>query len=295
MTSHSRRIGPQWLSLVLALLGVAFVAFSLTRGAEPVEAQIQGTIKGYAQTLSGSVTLNNGTGVQLIPNPNAVSLPAGGSSSESFNWTDSGSLTVRISGSASTSCTGMSSAPLVIDATCTSEITNLAVSFQSVTPIQIGRIVAKSSTVATGSTIQASSGGTLVEGVCVREAQGFGCVPIAPGGSANFTFPPMSGSVTLQTETPRTSDGNVQGKGVRVTAVRINMTLIPTSTSPTGGSLSLSLGLADSFVGGVATPTPLPTNTGTPTPLHTPAPTSTPTPTDPHPFKAFVPVLSRDD
>ncbi len=281
------------LVFVAVILGAGVV---IARQPSTAEAQIQGTLKGSAQTLSGSLTLNNGSATIAIPNPNSVSLPAGGSASEGIDFTDPGSLTVRITGGASVQCDGIASAPLVLDANCTSTLTNFAVSFQSITPITIGRIVAKSSTVATAAGPVSTSAETIVENICVKEAQGSPCLAIPAGGSVSFNYPPMSGTVSLQTETPRTSDGSSTGSGMRVTGVRISLTLIPTLNTPTGGLLSLTLGIADSFIGSLATPTPLPTNTPTITPTPTRTPTPTPSgPPDPRPHKAVLPALSRDE
>jgi hypothetical protein len=282
--------------VLLAFASVSLIAMFMIFGGgpDPAEAAIQGTIRGSAQTLSGSLTLNNGSGTITIPNPNAVSLPAGGSSSDVIDFTDPGSLTVRITGSASVECNGSSSAPLVIDATCTSTITNFALSFQSITAITIGRIVMKSQTVATGSSVVSASTGTTVENVCVKEGLGLPCKAIPSGGSVSFNFPPMSGTVSLQSETSRQTDGNLTGSGLRVTGVRISLTLIPTQQAPTGGSLSLTVGVADTFIGGLSTPTAPATNTSvaSPTPTRTPTPTGPP---DARPYKAVLPVLSRDD
>ena len=293
VTNHDSRRRPAAFLLAIAAFLLS-IGVLVGQGPSTAEAQIQGTIKGSAQTLSGSLTLNNGSATIAIPNPNSVSLPAGGSASEGIDFTDPGSLTVRITGSASVQCDGMASAPLVLDANCTSTITNFAVSFQSITPITIGRIVAKSSTVATAAGPVSTSAGTTVENICVKEAQGSPCLAIPSGGSVSFNYPPTSGTVSLQTETPRTSDGSSSGSGMRVTGVRISLTLIPTLNTPTGGSLSLTLAVADSFIGSLATPTPLPTST----PSITPTPTRTPTPSgppDPRPHKAVLPALARDE
>ena len=278
----------------LAIIVLVTILIAMGRQPDSADAAIQGTIRGSAQTLAGSLTLNNGSGTIAIPNPTAVSLPLGGSSSEAIDFTDPGSLTVRITGSASVQCDGSSSAPLVIDANCTSTITNFALSFQSITAITIGKIVMKSQTVATSSTSVSGSTGTTVENVCVKEALGLPCKAIPPGGSVSFTFPPMSGTVSLQTEATRQTDGGLTGSGIRVTGVRISVTLIPTQQAPTGGSLSLTLGIADTFIGGLSTPTSPATNTAvvSPTPTRTPTPSGPP---DPRPHKAVLPVLSRDD
>ena len=279
---------------VISSIGLVALLMGFGRAPDSAEAAIQGTIRGSAQTLSGSLTLNNGSGTIAIPNPNVVSLPVGGSSSEAIDFTDPGSLTVRITGSASVECNGSNSAPLVIDATCTSTITNFALSFQSITAITIGKLVMKSQTVATSSTTVSASTGTTMENVCVKEGLGLPCKAIPPGGSVSFTFPPMSGTVSLQTEARRQTDGNLTGSGLRVTGVRISLTLIPTQQAPTGGSLSLTLGIADTFIGGLSMPTVPATNTAvaSPTPTRTPTPSGPP---DPRPHKAVLPIVSRDD
>ena len=288
-----RNPSPTGGALILALATLATILLAVGRAPDTAEAAIQGTIRGSAQTLAGSLTLNNGSGTIAIPNPNAVSLPAGGSSSDAIDFTDPGSLTVRITGGASVECDGIASAPFVIDANCTSTITNFALSFQSITAITIGKIVTKSQTVATGSSTVSASTGTTVENVCVKEGLGLPCKAIAPGGSVSFTFPPMSGTVSLQTESTRQTDGNLTGSGIRVTGVRISLTLISTQQAPTGGSLSMTLGIADTFIGGLSTQTAPATNTSvaSPTPTRTPTPSGPP---DPRPYKAVLPVVSRD-
>lgn len=284
----SRQLWQRTLLLLLAgILGAVLLA--------PGEAHADsGTIKGRAATIQGSLV--------IVPlNLNAITLPAnGGPVQASLPLTVGagadlgvlGNLTLGVSAdSVRTQCEGDGSGTPVWSE-CVSRIEGLSIGLSlslagglitnEANLIEASVLESRSRSSAPGGTPQSSSAGTVITGLCVY-ANGSTCTAVAGQASINVSLLGLvNGTVQVYGQAPRNSDGGVQGAGLTVTMLSIDL------STALGTLASLNIGVADSFVGGVtvtpppATPTPIPP---TPTPLP-----PTPTPVTPTPVPSATPV-----
>ena len=266
---------------VLGLVTLTVAALALP-GQEPsgAKAAISGTLVGSASGLSGQIF------IQPVPPTYAVVYPA---PPQSINAVDFRSIDKRITLRATSlvsECTSAGSTAQLLDLACTVTINNLVLLINETEIITADRIFARSHSFSFGGTTASDTTLTEIQNLCVRTSQSGTCMPTTAGATSipvDYLSPRVTGTVTLKMVSTRSSDGAVPGSGVRVVALQAELTLLNV------GTISLSLGVVDTFIGGAATPVPTPTQTALPT-------TPTPTPVSPSPrrFQAIVPAVSRD-
>jgi outer membrane biosynthesis protein TonB len=258
-----------------------------------VSADVSGEVRGHAFTVEASVA-----GLPAL-SVNRIDLPPGGTSGLSVNAGLLGVVDIT-SGTAATRCDGVTSGAEVV-ASCSSVVEDLSIGVSGVlllpdiVLLQATelRAVSRSSDDGSGGVSIDSDPGipeaTTFSGVCVILDAGDisgGCTNISAPGTypINITtilgVPLVTGTLVLEGQTPRSTDGALTGSGLTVTMLRLSLQISVLS------ALEITVAEADSFVGDVeelptATPTATPTNTPEPTatPTDTPVPTATPTDT----------------
>lgn len=292
--SAAKRLSPLLLLAGLAAL-FALPALGPGQGTQTASAQVSAVYWGQARTINGTYSTNYtaaGT-VEQITNPNTTTLPDGLPGAVPLNYTDQATRTLRVEGTASTSCTGTLGTEAAL-ASCTSIVENFRLYIYGFRAIDIARIEVSSLTVGRDG-IDHSVGATVkVEGVCVRQTTSLtACLPQNPDGSYSFAREvAMTGTVTFPSAVDLYSLGGTGGRGQRVVGVHIRVNLEPHGSNPIDGEADFDLGIAESFIGYVTPPTPTPTLS--PTPTRTPTPAPTPTPRPGVDTAVVVPMLSRD-
>ena len=264
----------------MTLVLVTAVAIILRGPGSVATAALNGTVAGSATGYMGQVF------IEAVPPSVAVTYPPG--AAETRAGLDYHSIDKRITmraDSVVSNCSSEGSTAQVLSATCTVTLTNFTFQVNETTIVTADRIFAKSSTFSFNGTTASDTSQTEIMGLCVRTTQSGSCVPTLPSTlsiAVDYPAPRVTGTLNLKATQSRTSNGTVSGSGKRVTALQMELTLQDV------GTISLAIGVADSFVGGVSTPVPTATPTSAP-------PTTTPTPTGPaRPFHAVLPVVSRD-
>jgi hypothetical protein len=282
---------------LLATIGVAGALLALvSSGLGASDSTVNGTVRGKASTMSGSVF------GQLLNPVNPARLPPGDGGAATLNFTaGEGRLTVT-SQTATTSCTGAAIGTTSINAVCFSRIQGLSVKVDGEELLRATEVHARSESTSDGTTTQSHATVLTVDGLCVVQAPGGPCVPVslAPGVSVPVAGSAATGAVTGLLQVARQTDQGLGGSGLEVTALRLTLQL------PALGDVYLDLGKADSFVGAVQSCASIPFPTSTPTPAQAPTmvvptptcvppPTSTPTPTRPPMiYRDLAPALSKD-
>jgi hypothetical protein len=270
---------------LLALLGGATLAVAVflvpVRQTPRAQAAISGTVTGSAAGVTGQIF------IQYVPPTYSVAYPP--SATESVVPMDFRSIDKRVTLRASSmvsDCTSAGSTAQVLDVTCTVTMNNMVLLINETEIITAERIVARSHSFSFGGTTASDTNLTEIQNLCIRTSQSGTCMPSATGATSipvDYLSPRVTGTVTLKIVSSRSSDGIVAGSGLRVVAVQAELTL------QNVGTISLSVGVAETFIGGAATPVPTPTPTALPA---TPAPT--PSLPGQRRFLAIAPSLSRD-
>ncbi len=266
---HKARAGGRAAAL-FALFGVLLMltsmSLALMRPAADARAAVSGTVAGGATGLSGHVFGAAFPAVAAVAYPPAAQSTHGALDLRSNDKR----ITTRASSLVS-SCDSSGTTNQVLAATCTTTVNDFVLMVNETVIITADRITAKSYTFSFVGNTASDTAGTEVVGLCVRINQSGGCVQTVPSTTSvavNYPSPHVFGTVLLKTELQRTTHGGINGTGKTVTGLQIELTLEGV------GPLSMSVGIADSFIGGVSTPVP----TATPTRL---PPTPTPTPAPP--------------
>ena len=243
-------------------------------------AAIGGTVTGGAAGFSGQIF------IQPVPPTYAVTYPP--SDTVSVPGLDFRSIDKRVTLRASSlvsDCTNAGSTAQVLDVTCTVTINNMVLLINETEIITADRIFARSHSFSFGGTTLSDTTLTDIQNLCIRTSQSGSCMAAPTGATTipvDYLAPRVTGTVTLKTAQSRSAEGSVPGSGRRLVALQAELTM------ENVGTISLSIGVVDTFVGGAATPVPTATPTSVPT-----APTPTPSPS-PRRFQAIVPSISRD-
>jgi len=261
------------------LLALGLLASLWSGPGSTASAALNGTATGSAIGYSGQVFIETLTPAIVVSYPPDATETRSGLDFRSIDKR----ITMRADSAVST-CSSEGSTARVLAATCTVTLTNFVLLVNETTIVTAERIFAKSYTFSFIGTTASDTSGTQITGLCVRTTQSGDCAPAPPSATSivvDYPAPRVTGTLTLKTTVSRSSEGVVPGAGKRVTAMQLELTL------QNVGAISLSVGVADTFVGGVATPVP----TAPPTSL--PA-TPTPTTGQTRPFHAVMPVVARD-
>ena len=178
-------------------------------------AELQGTIAGHAFSIEGSET-----GATLAP-VNRVDLPPGGTASDPMAVT-SGSLTVT--GTANTDCSGNSTGD-PLNAACFSTITAFSLSINGTVIATADTLDAQSSTSADGVTVASADTGTSFANLCIQQtALPDPCTIITVPGPVSVNIPGVAvGTIIVQDEVTRTTEGEATGSGLTVTMLHVDL------------------------------------------------------------------------
>ena len=229
-----------------ALATLTLVALTvLVSSSDRASADVTGTIAGHGVTIDGTYA------GFTIPALNRVDLPAGGVAFDPLAASESG--LEASSDDVSTSCAGIPEGTEVL-ASCQSTINDLTVSVDVTVIVTATQLVAQSTTSADQNGGLSDSSGSSFTDVCIQQVPlPEPCTAAAVAGDYPVAIPGVIvGTVTLQQETPRTTEGEVTGTGLTVSMLHFELT--------TPANSSFDLARADSFAGDVTeiTPTPSP-------------------------------------
>lgn len=280
---HTSRLRRTILAL-LATFGVVALAVTVLvtpgQGTPTARAAISGTVNGSAAGVTGQIF------IQYVPPTYAVIYPP--SATETVPGLDFRSIDKRVTLKASSlvsDCTSAGSTAQVLDVSCTVTITNMVLLINETEIITADRIFSRSHSFSFGGATASDTSLSEVQNLCIRTSQSGACMA-APTGAltipVDYLSPRVTGTVTLKTVSSRTTEGAIAGSGKRLVALQAELTL------ENVGTISLSIGVVDTFVGGAATPVPTPTQTSIPT-----TPTPTPPPANQR-YQAIAPAISRD-
>ena len=224
------------LSILGGLLVAVIFALPGTLQAGPE----QGTTAGEAFDLSGNVS-DEGIAPEL-----EVTLPPGGVQvGEQFELVLGGGLVTVRADAVTVACSNDGPNDLTV-ATCFTEVSNLRVTdTEGLEIVRAATLRAQSASVGRpGEGFQSTSLGTVVQGLCVTVQDGAPCVSLAQGETVDVEVGALSGTIAVQVEEARDSDNDVEGSGLRVTLLRLDLD----APGPFGG-INLDAIVADTFAG----------------------------------------------
>lgn len=266
---HSRtQFRPPPLVAAATAIGVLAIAFFFANAGQ--SNALVGQIAGHGFTLDGSV-------LGISTTVNRIDLPAGGTAGVALSVNGGAGAVLIASDTASVTCSGQTNGPQV-DASCSSSVTNLNLNVGATTIVHADALTAQANSADSGSGATSNDTGTSIVGLCVKSTALGSCAPVLGPATISISIAGVAtGTVQVQQETARSTDGALSGNGLTVTMLIVSLTVVGQPSA-----LSINLVEADSFVENAATETPTSTDSPTSTPTDTPTTTSTPTetPTD---------------
>jgi hypothetical protein len=230
---------PRWLPrLGIVAVCIVCAASGVFLARDGASAGVEGSIRGHATTLGGSLLGNQ---LQAV---NSVELPPGGNADVGPFSQGVGAVVNVSAASVHSGCSGQTEGNAVI-AACDSNMHDVLVTVAGIDLLTAENIEVHSTTTDDGSGAVSSVEGTEFQDVCVKTSLLSPCQELGPGDSETINLGTVTGGIEIGHSETREADGGLTGGGLTITGVKLSLEVVGV------GAIELDLVQADSFVGNV--------------------------------------------